>query len=178
MEDFMKNIWLLGLLAFVGCTGDKGDTADTGDTETDADTDTDTDTDTDADVMDVTTSWDGDGLSITVTNPEATGWDFGMAQTGIGIPDGWYGEDCIAGTVEGSGDFDICHMGMGAAGFTLTGVTDPESVVGGTSTLFNQSLADEITYVLFDANSDACWTWGVTSDYYDAFLCTEMFTTW
>jgi hypothetical protein len=166
----MKNIWLLGLLAFFGCTGGKDDTGDT--SETDADTDADSDTDTDADIN-VTVNWATSGVTIAISNGNTAGYDFGMAETGSDA--GWYGEDCIYDPDdELDYGYEICH-GISASGGTLT-VADPyeaDSVVAGETTLFTDSLADNITYVLFEADTDVCWTWGEDVSYYSAFGCTE-----
>ncbi len=182
-----KSFAFIPIAAFVlmGC-GDKDE--HTGDTGPEADTDTDTDTDTDpvpelsvivdwTDDGEVPTDTDGDTfpdtgcgdtVTITITDPLGeTAWFFGMAETGSAA--GWFGEDCIGGDA----GFDLCH-GIGIS-TTLDEVTDcsVNSVVAGTSTLFDAAKDPHLTYYLEDSAGN-CFVFGDDTAYYGVQNCTEM----
>ena len=138
------------------------------DTDSDADSDSDSDADTDADgdpMREPLMSWDSDGLTVNVKGVD--GFSLGMAETGS--PYGWYGEDCL----EGQDGYQICHEFGSDSGFLLT-VYDPDDVASGETTLFSSSLADGVTYIVFDPsvpNLDptTCWYGGDDPGYYQDF---------
>lgn len=119
----------------------------------------------------VAVTWTDSGVTIDITNGNAAGYDFGMAETRSDA--GWFGEDCVLDP-DDDADFgyEICHHLL-ASGGSLEGVRNAEEVVAGESTLFSESLDDNLTYVLFEADGPACWTWGDDVSYYRAFGCVE-----
>lgn len=114
--------------------------------------------------------WSSSGLEITISG-SASRYEIGMAETGAGS-DGWFGESCIPGQ-EPWGyddyDYDVCHT-LSATGGFLDHVSSL-SRVGDGSTLFNQGLADDITYFIADTSSTDCWMSGHAPSYYDDFNC-------
>ena len=115
-------------------------------------------------------SWSADGVAVALTNGHGT-YSLGMAQTGS--DQGWYGEDCIEGPGPNSGDYDICHDDVKASGIELKTVTAPDEIVANRTTLFPDSLADEITYLLYSNDRGDCWTFGNDPSYYGDFGCYE-----
>jgi hypothetical protein len=119
-------------------------------------------------------TWTSAGVTLVVENATARSFDFGMAETGAGAP-GWYGESCIDGDEPWGYDdygYDVCHR-VSASGGTLTSVSRPGDVANST-TLFQSSMAPDLTYVLFDPSSSDCWVWGDDPSYYGAYGCTEL----
>ncbi|MEQ1564357.1 MAG: hypothetical protein ABMA64_01880 [Myxococcota bacterium] len=102
----MRNWTVFGLLAFVGCSGEKTDT-DTG-SETDTDTDTDTDADADADAdADSDTDADTDTASTGGLDPTLSGhW------VGTCVPDPGSGYEYVVDVLY---DFDLAAHGDGSA---------------------------------------------------------------
>ncbi len=122
----------------------------------------------------VTVTWSGAGVSVAIEG--GTGpYSFGMSETGAGAA-GWFGESCVVGE-EPWGyddyDFDVCH-GLGKAGGTLGSVSHPDEVVAGSTTLFSERLATNLTYMLTEQSGAACWAWGDDATYYDDFGCGEL----
>jgi hypothetical protein len=174
---------VLGILAFAlaGCDdGSNTGCNDTGDGTSNCETGDSGDTnDTNAPLASY--NWNADGLTVTIENNPGSGFDLGMAETGSN-ENGWFGEDCFNGTA----GFDYCHSFSGnsasldALGYGTEEATvgDPNDVVPGSTTLFNQDLAfnqpdgsDRLTYmVTFDDRS--CIVWGDQPSYYSSFDCT------
>jgi hypothetical protein len=158
--------------ALTACESD-ADTDSDSDSDSDSDTDSDTDADSDAD-RDFTVTWYDNEVQIHVAGP-TSGFDFGMADTGNGSS-GWYGEDCLYGT----GSYQMCHSFETHDG-TLDSVYD--EIVSGSgdisdvreseTTLFDDSLASSLTYiVIFDSGfcmvaGDAPWYYLETSAFAD-----------
>ncbi len=166
----MNKTLLFAALTLAACTATKDDSGDTGTEMVDtADT-----ADTGTPAMTVTATWATTGVTLAVANGTAAGYQFGMAETGSDA--GWFGEDCINDPDDDTDyGYELCHP-MGATGGTLVKAEPytPDDIVAGESTLFTDSLAANITYVLFEDSSDACWTWGEDVSYYAAFGCTEI----
>ena len=131
--------------------------------------------DTDIADLDATASWTGHGVTIAITNGKlAAGYDLGLAQTGS--YGGWAGEDCLGDVPAGydymdDGGYDLCHH-LSQTGGSLETVDAAEDVVPGSTTLLSRPVESSITYVLFEATSNRCWSWGDDVWYYDGFLCT------
>lgn len=107
--------------------------------------------------------WDDAGVGVVVEGADGSGFDLGMAQTGVA--DGWFGEDCFTGDA----GFNLCH---GFAGFEarLATVDTPGAVEAGVSTFFRSADDPTITYMaVFDDAS--CVTWGQDPGYYAPFGC-------
>ena len=118
--------------------------------------------------------WDEGGVTVTIDG-DASGWDFGMAETGPGST-GWFGESCIPGEEPWGYDDhgrDICHPISATKGF-IPSVYPEIDLVSQLSTLFNQEIGEsgDLTYVLFATDSSDCWVWGNAVDYYADFGCT------
>jgi len=119
-------------------------------------------------------SWDGSGVTLTLSG--STSWEFGLSETGAGSV-GWFGESCIPGSEPwGYNDYgyDVCHTLPAGGGIVASVYPEIDKVEDG-STLFSQDfeLDGVITYVLFDAAAD-CWVWGHDTSYYDGYGCTEI----
>lgn len=163
----MHKYLIFAALFAVGCDGGGKDTGDTGAVDTGDTSDT---GDTGTAEMTVAESWNSTGITVNIENATSSSFLFGMAETSSA--NGWYGEDCIEGPGPNSGDYDYCHT-LPADGGSLTTVFDPDDIVEGTSTLFNETIAAAgITYVLIADNQD-CWTWGHDTSYYTAVGCTD-----
>lgn len=147
--------------------------------ESDADADSDSDSDADADPV-VSYDWDRDGLAVTIDNYDG-GFDLGIGETGASSMDyGWFGEDCFNGTA----GYDICHAFSGPDGVLLSlgdgaNPGDPDDVVSGETTLFNEDLAfngdgsDRLTYMI-TLDDGSCLVWGDDTSYYSAFSCSDL----
>ena len=167
----MNKTLIFAALALAACTATKDDSGDTGTGDTTDTTDT---SDTGTPAMTVTATWSTTGVTLAVANGMATGYQFGMAETGSDA--GWYGEDCVNDPDDDAdAGYEICHP-MGATGGMLTKASpySPDGVVAGRSTLLTDTMADGITYILFEDSTDACWTWGEDVSYYTAFGCDEI----
>lgn len=147
--------------------------------DTNDDIDNDCDGDIDEDVPEelaspeVDLDWDSTGADVTITGA-ATGWDFGMSETGAGSP-GWFGETCIPGDEPyGYADygFDICHE-LGSAGGQLERVFSVGDLEDGT-TLFSDTTSVNITYFLERHDDGACFVWGDDPAYYAELGCEEL----
>lgn len=146
--------------------------------DTDDDVDNDCDSEIDEDVPseatepEVTLNWDSSGVEVAITGGGA-GWDFGMAETGVGDL-GWFGESCIPGEEPyGYPDygFDICHT-LNPTGGKVTYTSNINDVDDG-YTLFTDVIAaaGNITYFLERHDDGACFVWGDDPAYYDELGC-------
>ena len=90
-------------------------------------------------------------------------YKFGFAQTGV--DNGWYGEDCLPGDMNGNG-LDVCHD-AGEDGVVLESVSHIPAVDETHTLLFKSSHdAGQITYVVLQTDTDTCWTFGNEPSYY------------
>ncbi len=150
----------ISLLALVGCTKDgESDTAD----------DSDTDIDLPGEPA-INLNWTADDVTVELENITTGGFDFGMAET-IDMDNGWFGEDCLNGTLT----YMMCHEFMGLSG-TLDSMyaeitADPptkglDDIEEGVSTLFDSSFhPNRLTYVV-TVDDGSCWVWGQDTSYY------------
>ena len=109
----------------------------------------------------------GDSLDLYILDQTGSS---GPYQLGIVDSTGWTGEACTVGT----GTFQICHdVGIK---HTLNQVGDclETSVEGGTSTLFDASLAPVLTYILIDGTTGNCYVSGYDTAYYGSMGCDLM----
>ena len=103
-----------------------------------------------------------DSLTVAIDDAEETHtYKLGFAETGS--ENGWYGEDCIQGEVNG---LDVCHT-LGEDGGILDSVSDVGDV-DNTHTLINKAIADSgnLTYVVIQVDTDRCWALGNDPTYY------------
>lgn len=128
--------------------------------------------------FDAKATWSPTEVVVTISNgTDSGGYDFGMAETGA-TANGWGGEDCLGSVPSGytnvnDAGYEYCHH-LNQTGGSLTTGADPAAVVEGASTVFIDSLEENITYVLFESSSDACWSWGNDTGYYGAYMCTDL----
>ncbi len=144
-------------------TGDTTETADTEDTTETADTSDDTAETDDTGTVEFAITykwWWNDRIDIEIVGSDATGFRFGIAETG---PDneypngydlnnsgsissgegagsalmGWYGEDCLNGTAS----YDYCHA-FDSLNVSLDVVETLGEVEEGATTLFDENLAE------------------------------------
>ena len=132
--------------------------------------------DEDATAFSATVTWRSGGVDLAITG-SAGGWELGMSETGAGSV-GWFGESCIPGAEPWGYDdygWDVCHTLPVTGGFIPSVYPDIGSVDDG-HTLFNADIGNrgDITYVLFDTASAACWVFGDDPTYYDDFGCTAI----
>jgi hypothetical protein len=171
----------LGLCALAMLTGcPKTTESDTGTPDTDT---TGVAADVDITVADITTNdWGTTTFTLTVGGNTADLAYLGIAETNVGSPDGWFGEDCLDGDM--TNDSNICHQAA-TSSFALSYKTTIAEVEASpdTSTLFNANLAlngsgdDLLTYVLditdqqgtpADPGDDVskCYVWGDDTDFF------------
>lgn len=113
---------------------------------------------------DVSLSLSSGGVTLTLVNADS-GFDFGILESGACGEDCWLAEGCF----ESTGGYAFCHD-AGTTGVSLATVATPDEVVSSATTLFSDSLADAMTYVLDDGSD--CYTWGSTPGYYIDYGCT------
>jgi hypothetical protein len=109
--------------------------------------------------------WDSYGVHVEVTGPVGD-YELGLAETGVGEV-GWFSESCIHGEEPwGYDDFglDLCHRVP--LGDTLLASVGSIDQVGTTTTLFHERHALDVTYMLRDLATNACWAWGDDPSYY------------
>ena len=159
---------VMGLAAFVACepTECVDDTSETGDQCAD---DTSGDTNNNGGDPSIDLTWDASGVTVELHNMNTSGFDFGMAET-IDMTNGWFGEDCLNGTL----GYQECHIISGTTG-SLTSIYDDvqnetktlDDVQSGQTTLFEKSFDDgnRITYVVTIDGGD-CFVWGHDPSYY------------
>jgi hypothetical protein len=154
----------LAVLMLAGCPKGAGDTAgpggDTGSTAPDT-----------FPFSNISEDWTSQSsITVSVSNTDATGFFFGMAETASGSA-GWYGEDC-----KGSN----CHEVTGGTTLTLSSVNTQSAVVFGSTTLFDDDHdgqgdatadngSDRLTYIIqLEGGTDAgfCHVWGEDPTYY------------
>lgn len=107
---------------------------------------------------------DDDELTVSIDDgeDETHTYRFGMAETGSG-ENGWYGEDCLPGEVNGK---DVCHE-VGEEGEVLYSVSDFDQVNDENTLNFKASHdAGKITYVVIQVDTDKCWAFGDDPTYY------------
>lgn len=162
----MKKYTLLMLagLALSACTDKDGDTGDTSNPGDGGAADGGADGGGD-DALYVDCSWGSGSVTVSITNGDAAGYDFGMAETDSASPDPWTGEDCgYVGYTTGDGTYyDICH-GLSATGGTLTSVDAVGDIVAGSTTVFDGTQLT--SYYLYEVASGTCWTWGHDATYF------------
>jgi hypothetical protein len=103
-----------------------------------------------------------DSLVVTLVNPTATFYGFGMAETAAADL-GWYGEDCAGALSTGA-----CHP-MTEAGLTLETTTSVGLVLPGFTTLFDAASDPDLTYYVEardGPDAGACWAWGQDPSYF------------
>jgi hypothetical protein len=105
---------------------------------------------------------DVDTLTVAIDDGDGTfTYRFGMSQTGA--PNGWNGEDCLPGVLNGK---DVCHD-VGAEGEILSSTSKLALVDDERTLLFKASHdAGEITYVVIRVETDECWTFGDDPSWY------------
>ena len=121
-----------------------------------------------------TVTWDSAGVTVSITGA-ASRYDFGMSETGAGDL-GWFGESCIPGDEPwGYPDYgwDVCHALSSTGGRVVSVYPDIGAVQDG-YTLFPDSLAPNITYVVIDGDSGDCYAWGDDPSYYSGEGCSEL----
>ncbi len=189
----LKTLALVGLsLSLFGCPDGGGGATDP--TDPTADTaptgDTDTQEPPPADPTFTVTLEDGDGqaddptmpdddtLTVEITNPPEGDWFFGYAQTMVGEPNGWFGEDCFSG--------DVCHPipapvdvdGTPTSTLTLTRVASANAIVAGSTMLLPvdfpvESTPDCTFYIGQQTNPDTCYVFGHDPSYYGSLNCMD-----
>lgn len=115
--------------------------------------------------------WEGNGGpmandvdTLTVAIDDGDGsytYHLGMTQTGA--RNGWNGEDCLPGVLNGK---DVCHD-VGPEGEVLSSTSKIAEVDDERTLLFKASHdAGEITYVVIRAETRECWTFGDDPSWY------------
>jgi hypothetical protein len=123
--------------------------------------------DVDVDAPSIDMTWDAEGVTVWISGMDTTGFDFGIAETADGV-NGWYGEDCLNGTL----GYNLCHVFNNSQSGTLLSVFDDvqseadlDLVVAGETTLFHQVFDGMLTYVVTIDNGE-CFVWGNDPSYY------------
>lgn len=137
-----------------------------------------------ADVPLIDVIWDGPGAgmpndddSVTVAIDDGADavhtYRFGLSETGSA--NGWYGEDCLPGEVNGK---DVCHE-VGEEGIVVQSTSRLAEVDSTHTLLFKASHdAGDLTYVVIQVDTNKCWTFGNDPSYYvDSVLHCETYTT-
>lgn len=126
-------------------------------------------------VPEVTLSWSSSGVTVRISGG-GSGWDFGMAESGVGER-GWFGESCFPGDEPYGYDdygYELCHT-LGATGGSLKTVHSLGDLEDGT-TLFTDVIAGygNITFYLENQDDGACYSWGDDPYYYADLGCDEL----
>lgn len=124
----------------------------------------------DAPVIDVI--WDGPGagmpndddtVTVAIDDGPETGhtYRFGLSETGSA--NGWYGEDCLPGEINGT---DVCHD-VGEEGAVIESTARVADVDSTHTLLFKASHdAGHLTYVVIQVDTNKCWAFGNDPSYY------------
>ena len=158
-----KIIFALAMgLAAVGCKDKDG--SDTGGTTT-AGTTGGTTGGSSFGAGDVSLSLTSGGIALTISNAPA-GFDFGINEN-CGDPGNcWEAESCLTDTA----GYAFCHD-AGTTGVSLAKVAGPDDVVSSSTTLFDDSFAGTLGYMLDDGST--CYAWGDYKSYFvDGAGCT------
>lgn len=172
---------LFALLLALACSGDK----DTGSTAVVDSGNGDTGEEVYPPIFGAEVRLQDEGFTLTLIHPELANYSyFGLVNT-INTNIGTF-EDCLNGQVRDSVTYSFCHPitldAQNQQAFSLFTVEEEDTGVDlstafdvNANTFYYDSSANQLTYILWDARSNACITWGADVRYYteSRLACTE-----
>ena len=121
--------------------------------------------------LSVSVQWTPEHFSISFdTYDELGSYYLGIAQTETAAANKWTGEDCHLGFVHEEEHYSYCHPAR--TGINLIYGATYEEIIEGYSTHFSgPEFENEVTYIIKEAISGCCWSWGGSPEYYQDLSC-------
>ena len=121
--------------------------------------------------LSVSVQWTLEHFSISFeTYDELGSYYLGIAQTETAAANKWTGEDCHLGFAHEEEHYNYCHPAR--SGIDLIYGATYEDIIEGYSTHFSgPEFENEVTYIIKEAISGCCWSWGGSPEYYQDLSC-------